>query len=588
MTPERSDATETKDRAKGRPPSNRTGPARGGGALPRWFWLGALLVAATLAAYWPAFSAGFVFDDEDYVTRNPLLTAPDGWSRIWFSAHAQSQYFPLVFSTLRIEYGLWGLWPAGYHAVNVGIHIINALLVWVLLRRLNLPGAWLAAAIFALHPVEVESVAWVTEMKNTESTMFYLLALLAWLNFSRGRGRGYYLLALALYLPALFAKTTACTLPAALVLVLWLARQPVGWRRIVQILPFLLLGFGLGLVTVWWEKHLGSFHPPVHLLGGPLDRLVIATHAVWFYAGKVFWPVPLIFSYPRWNIDSGDWRQYGWLLACLLAAAGLWLGRRRIGIGPLAAVIFFVAALSPMLGFIPLYTFYFTYVADHYQYLACAGLMALFAGLAAHWTGKIPGPHGRSVPMVLAALLLGGLGILTWRQCGIYRNPEVLWTDTVNKNPQSWMAHMNLGRQLALRQKYDEAEEHYRTSLAINPDEDSTHYNYANLLVHTGRLDEGIGQYRESLRLNPRRAEAHSNLGTVLKRQHRTDEAIAEYELAIRCQPDYADAYYNLGNALWEEKRLDEAVTAYRQAVQLNPDSELFRKRLQSVTGTAN
>jgi hypothetical protein len=214
-------------------------------ARPAWFWGLLFIVVATASSYWPVYSAGFIWDDDAYVTENSLLTDPDGLSRIWFSAHSQSQYFPLVYTTFRMEYAMWGLNPVGYHIVNVGFHIVNALLVWALLRRLALPAAWMVAAIFALHPVQVETVAWVTELKNTESTMFYLLAIFAWLRFCTGQGRWYYGLALALHALALSAKTTACTLPAVLLLVLWLKNERVGWRRVVQVLPFLCLGFGM-------------------------------------------------------------------------------------------------------------------------------------------------------------------------------------------------------------------------------------------------------------------------------------------------------------------------------------------------------
>ena len=491
---------------------------------PGVLWLGLFLVVATLAAYWPVFSAGFIWDDDAYVTENPLLSLPDGLSRIWFSAHSQSQYFPLVFTTLRAEYALWGLNPLGYHAVNVGLHILNALLVWALLRRLALPGAWLAAAIFALHPVQVETVAWVTELKNTESTLFYLLAVFAWLWFCEGRGRWFYALALGLQLLALFAKTTACTLPAALLLVLWLKNEPVPWRRFFQTLPFLLLGVSLGLLSVWWENHLGNYGSKFHLLGGPADRLLIATHALWFYAGKIFWPADLTFSYARWVINASDWRQYGWLLGCLLVAGLLWLRRARLGRRTPAALIFFVAALSPMLGFIPLYTFYFSYVADHYQYLACLGLIAWAAGLAANYFETSPARCRLQAPFALALLL--SLGVLTWHQCHAYRSLETLWSDTLEKNPRSWMAHTNLGRLLAQQKKFDEAEAHYRAALAIYSGAESIHYNYGNLLVKTKRLDEAMAQYHEAIQLAPEKPETYNNLGFVLNQQHRTDEAI--------------------------------------------------------------
>ena len=555
-------------------------------AFPKGFWPGLFIIVATVAAYWPVFSAGFIWDDDAYVTNNPLLTAPDGLSRIWFSAHTQSQYFPLVFTTLRIEYGLWGLNPVGYHVVNVCLHIINALLIGALLSRLAVPRAWLVAAVFALHPVQVETVAWVTELKNTESTMFYLLAVFAWLNFCAGKGRSYYALALGLQALALFAKTTACTLPAALLLVLWLKNEPVNRRRVFQTVPFLLLGIGMGLVSVWWENHLGDYRAQYHLLGGPLDRFLIATHALWFYAAKVFWPGDLIFSYPHWDINAGEWHQYIWPAGCLAVAGLLWFARRSLGRQPAIALLFFAAALSPMLGFIPLYTFYFSYVADHYQYLACLGLIALGLGLAAKFFETAQAPQ--RVQAALAALLLLVLGVATRAQCHIYQSAEAVWVDTVKKNPRSWMAHTNLGRLLAQRENFSEAEAHYQAALAIKPDERTVHYNYGNLLARTGRLDESVGQYQQALQLDPDYAETHNNLGFVLNRQHRTDEAIAEYERAISCQPDYADAYYNLGNALSSEHKMDAAIAAYQHALHLEPDSERFRKRLQVLGVLAN
>lgn len=561
-------------------------PAKSSIGTPAWPWLALFLVLATVAAYWPVFSAGFIWDDDAYVTENTMLSAPDGFSRIWFSAHFQSQYFPLVYTTLRCEYGLWGLNPLGYHVVNVALHIVNALLVWALLRRLAVPGAWLAAAVFALHPVQVETVAWVTELKNTESTLFYLLAVFAWLRFCGGQGPWFYLLALALCMLALFAKTTACTLPATLLLVLWIRKEPIGWRRVAQIVPFLCLGFGMGLLSVWWENHLGNYAPKFHLLGGPLDRLLIATHALWFYAGKLFWPVPLTFSYPHWTINAAHLGQYVWLLGCLGVTATLWWFRRTWDRKVTAALFFFGAALSPMIGFVPLYTFYYSYVADHYQYLACLGIIALVAGLVTIYGSRLPGFGKLKVPLAVA--LLAVLGVLTWRQCGIYRNLETLWTDTLAKNPQSWMAHVNLGRLLAQRGEFGPAETHYLEAIAINADDESIYYNYANLLARSGRLEAAVAEYRQVLTLAPAKAEAYNNLGVILNKLHRPDEAVAAYEHALACQPDYGDAYYNLGNALSAQHRLEDARAAYQRAVRLNPESEVYRKRLQALTIPAN
>jgi hypothetical protein len=268
---------------------------------PRICLFGLLLAVVTLVAYRPAWNGGFIWDDDAYVANNELLTAPDGLRRIWFSFDSPSQYFPLVYSTFRIERAVWGLNPTGYHWVNLLLHVANALLVWRLLTRLNVPGGWLAGAIFALHPVQVESVAWITERKNVLMGFFFLLTLLAWIAFidQRPKRRSFfYGLALILYALALSAKTTACTLPAALLLILWLEKKPINWARILQIAPFVLLGLGMGLLTVWWERyHQGTSRALFPFLG-PVDRILVASRAVWFYLGKLIWPSKLSFIYP--------------------------------------------------------------------------------------------------------------------------------------------------------------------------------------------------------------------------------------------------------------------------------------------------
>lgn len=436
--------------------------------LTNWL-LGVLLVAATGFAYQQAWHAGFIWDDDVYVLNNPLLSAADGLKRIWFSTDSPSQYFPLTYTSFRIEYALWGVNPAGYHVVNVALHALNALLLWRLLNRLQVPGAWLAAAIFALHPVEVESVAWVTERKNVLSLFFILLSLLAWVEFMEdrpGRWWRFYAPALACCALALCAKTTACTLPAALVLILWLKRKRIDWPRLVQIAPFLALGLGMGLLTVWWEHHhIGTEGSAFSL--GPIERLLIASHAVWFYAGKLLWPVNLTFSYPGWNISRTNLPAYGWLVAGIGAGAVIYYARRFAGRGVEVAAVYFVATLSPLLGFVMLYTFHFTFVADHYQYVASIGLIALAAaGIVKGF--DFYGKKGRWLKPVFCGGLLLLLGMLTWRQCGMYTDLQTLWQVTLERNPASWMAHNNLGSLLFSQGREDEAYGHFQKAWRWN------------------------------------------------------------------------------------------------------------------------
>jgi protein O-mannosyl-transferase len=474
----------------------------------RAWLLGFFLVVVTLIAYGPAWHAGFIWDDDAYLTQNPLLTAPDGLWRIWFSLDSPSQYFPLTYTTFYMERGLWGLNSAGYHWVNLLLHAANALLVWRVLARLRVPGAWLAAAIFALHPVQVESVAWITERKNVLMGFFFLLTLWAWLKFIDDHGKRpwrFYALALVFYALALFAKTTACTLPAALLLILWLKKMPIHWRRLGQVAPFVAMGIGIGLVTVWWERYHQLTQGKLFEIG-PVERVLIASRALWFYAGKLLWPVNLTFSYPRWTISASDPRAYGWVLATAALGVVIWRVRRYAGRSVEVAAVYFAATLSPVLGFIMLYTFQYSFVADHYQYLACIGPIALAAAGMEKW-----GPVAAR-----GAVLLMVLGALTWRQCGMYANVETLWQTTLVQNPDSWLAHNNLGTVLRQKGNLDEAIAQYQMALQIMPGNESVHFNLARALFQKGRAGEAITQYQLALQIDPADMEAQNNLAWLL------------------------------------------------------------------------
>jgi Tfp pilus assembly protein PilF len=552
-----------------------------------------LLVAATLAAYWPVLSNGFIWDDDDYVLQNRALRDWNGLWEIWFNPAATPQYYPLVHTIFWLEYHLWGLQPLGFHLVNLLLHALGAVLLWRLLVRIHLPGSWLAAAVFALHPVQVETVAWVTELKNVLSAVLSFGAALFYFRFSGiGEGAGEeqrpwacYFAALGLFIAALLSKTVACSLPAALLLVLWWQRERLRLREVALLGPFFAIGLALGLMTAWLEKHhVGAQGADWALSFGA--RCLIAGRALWFYAGKLVWPAELTFIYPRWIINPALWWQWLFPAAVLVWVTGLWLARRRIGKGPLVAVLIFAGTLLPALGFINVYPMRFSFVADHFQYFASIGIISLIVGTAVR--GLERRAVKREVRAGLAALLLTVLGVLTWRQCGVYHNLETLWTDTLQKNPGCWMAHSNLGRLLAQEGRLGEAEAHYKAALGLNADEEAIHYNYGNLLARTGRLDDAVAQFQEALRLKPEKAETHNNLGGVLNMQHQTDAAIAEFERAIFYKPDYAEAYYNLGSALASEHNTGAAVAAYQRAVRLKPDSELFRKRLQALGAAAN
>jgi tetratricopeptide (TPR) repeat protein len=544
----------------------------------------ALLVLMTLVAYLPALSAGFIWDDDRYVTNNPLMRAPDGLWRIWFSTDSPSQYVPLVYSTFWLEYSVWELFAAGYHFVNVLLHAANAFLLWRLLQRLAVPGAWLAAALFALHPVQVESVAWISERKNVLSLLFSLLALLAWVEFIGEEAKPaarLYRRALIFYLLALSSKATACTLPAALLLVLWLKGKAVTRQRLAQIAPFVALGISMGLIAMWWERfHQGTEGGAFSI--GLLERILIASRAVWFYLGKLFWPANLTFTYPQWTVNLANPLNYVGLTALAAACAVIFFARRRIGRGMGVAGLFYVATLSPLLGFIMLYTFRYTYVADHYQYVACIGPLALAAAGITTALNRVESRKGLLQPICCAALLLT-LGVLTWQQAGIYHDRGTLWRDTLKKNPQCWMAENNLGNFLAQQGNTGEAMNHYQRALEIKPDYAEAHYNLADAFARQNQPDFAIEHLEAAVRINPQYVKARNNLGVALLGAGRLDEAVSQFERVLELNPRSIATRVNLAVALNKQGRLDAAIASVQRAVALDPNDVQARKYLSTL-----
>ena len=536
-----------------------------------WFFC-LILAVVTILAYQHAWHGGFLWDDDAYIINNELLTAPDGWQRIWFSLDSPSQYFPFTYSTFRIEHALWGLDTTGYHWVNLLLHVGNALLVWAVLARLKVPGSWLAAAIFALHPVQVESVAWITERKNVLMGFFFLLTLLAWIAFVDKRSRRpwmFYCLALISYVLALSAKATACTLPAALFLILWLQKKPITMRRFIQIVPFVVLGIGMGLLAVWWERYHQGTNRGVFTFLSPMERILVASRAVWFYLSKIFWPSNLTFIYPRWNISPADLIDYIWLLAGIAACAAIYFVRRYFGRSVEVAAAFFVATLTPVLGFIMLFTFRYTFVADHYQYLACIGPIALASAGIVTLSDRFT--HYRAVIVSAALLVVASFGTLTWRQAATYSDIETLWRTTLARNPECWMAHTNIGIVFLQQGKIDDAIAHYRLALQMQADSWDAEYNLGTALVAKGQVDEAILHCERAVGMRPTDPDAQVSLGNALFAKGRIDEAIAHYQKAITAQPDHFLARYSLGHALLEKGELEGAIQFCRSALLLRP-----------------
>ena len=552
-------------------------------------WLGGLaIVLLTLVVYLPAIRGGFIWDDDFYVTENELLRDLGGLFRLWVPGNTV-QYYPMVFTTFWLEYGMWGLDALGYHLVNVLLHIANALLLWRLVRVVGLtePGAWMVAALFALHPVHVESVAWITERKNVLSGLFYFAAALSYLRFdpmsdapaSKGRAMAY-AASLLLYVLALLSKSVTCSLPATLILLMLYRRQPLRLRRLLPLAPFFLVGILAALNTVHIEQ------TSVGAVGAEFDfslleRCLIASRALMFYPIKMIWPHPLIFFYPKWTIEAGDLGAYVPMAAVgVLAAACLVLtlrGRR----GPAIAAAFYAGTILPALGFINVYPMRFSFVADHFNYLSSVGLIVLLVAL-------IQPVFSRRVlgPMLIAVILLACSGKV-WSQAGQYADLETLWRSTIapDRNPDAWMAHNNLGNLLAERGQMDQAMVHFHTCLRVNPDHFRARRNLAKAFAIQERYDEALTQ-REIVLQHPE-ATLNDQYFVHLTQEvsGRLEEAIAGYLQVIERQPDHLATWTRLGPLLLRRGRTREALPLLESAVAGDPQNRPLRLLLHRLQG---
>jgi len=543
----------------------------------RTLW--AVLVLAGLAAlaYVPALRGGFVFDDDNLLTKNPLIQASDGLSRIWFTSEPVD-YWPVTLTSFWAEWRLWGADPAGYHIDNLLLHIASALLLWLILRRLGLLGAYWAALLFAVHPVNVQSVAWIAERKNTLSLLFFLLSIRAFLATKWGGAEksnpSAYGLSLFAFVLAMLSKGSVAVLPLVLLgLVAW--RRRLQAADFLKAAPYLAVAVVLTLVNIQFQNH--GLTAPIRA-AGLAERMLDAGAVVWFYLGKALLPVDLTFIYPLWRVRPAD--LLWWLpLAVAAAVTGFlgwkaWLGPSRAkGKGWKAAFFawcYFGVALIPVMGFADINYMKYSLVADHYQYLALIGVCSWAA--ATWWAGGIA--VNLRLKFGVAAGVAGLLAILTWRQAGMYRDAETLYRATLARNPQCWLADNNLGIVEVNSGRRAEARAHFLRALELNPEYAEAHFNLGLLLYkEPGGMPAAEDHFARAVQLSPRYAEARYYLANSLGDLGRTEEAITQYEEAIRWRANFPDAQLNLGSTLAGAGRVAEALPHFEEAVRLNPGS---------------
>ena len=569
--------SQTSDDNWGRPYSSQT---------RRWLF-GLFLMMVTLVAYWPALHGGFVWDDDVHISINPALRSLRGLWEIWFKPGATCQYYPLSFTAFWVGYHLWGLNPVGYHVQNVLLHGLVAILLWQVLERLKIRGAWLAGAIFALHPVCVMSVAWMTELKNTLSGVLALGTTWAYVRFvglgvyggmEWGAGAGkeprpewrYYVSALVLFQLAIFAKTAVSFLPVTLLLMVWWQRERLRWREVWPLIPMLGIAVVMGGVTIYVERHSGGasgkeFNIPL------LERVLISGRSFWFYLGKLLVPYRLTFIYERWKVDGGVWWQYMYPLATVGLLAGLWGMRGRLGKGLFVAMMHFYVSTSLLILMVVLYMTNYSFVSDHWQYFGCMSVITLAAvgislGMSLLGKGRI------FLEPAAGGALLVILGALTWNQCRMYADTKTLWQTTLKRNPVCWMAYNNLGTILAREGRTEEAIAHLQQAMTINPDCADAHYNLGGIFFQQGRMEEAIAQFQQTLAIKPDHAEAHYNLGNLFLQQGQVDKAIAQFEEALAIKPGYVEAHYDLGNILLQQGQVDGAIAQFQKTLAIKPN----------------
>jgi tetratricopeptide (TPR) repeat protein len=531
-----------------------------------WILAFTLFIAVAIA-YSPCSNGTQIWDDEGHITK-PELRSFEGLTRIWTELGATQQYYPLLHTAFWLEYQLWGEDTTGYHLVNILLHFVSALLILFILRFLKLPGPWFVASVFALHPIQVESVAWISELKNCLSGVFFLSSILVYLKFDAERKKKLYVIALVLFTLGLMSKSVIATMPVTLLALFWWKRGKLNWKLdFIPLLPFFITGIAAGLFTSWVErKYIGAEGSAFDFTF--IERCLIAGRAIWFYLTKLFVPVNLVFIYPRWQISQSVWWQYLFPVLSLLLAGVLWSIRKRRR-APFAVFIGFTATIFPVMGFFNVYPFRYSFVADHFQYLACIGPIILATAGVESALKYFNRNNHSFLKAAIPGVILLTLGLMTLKQSMMYSDLETLYRTTLQKNPACWMACLGLGKITSKTGHIEESVALYRRAIELKPDYIEAYNNLGNLLRKIGQTDAAIEQYQTAIRISPNKPDAYNNLGITLAQSGHIDEAILQYKKALEINPDKINTLNNLAGAYVQINRLNEAIPLLQRALSL-------------------
>lgn len=570
---------------------------------------GGVALIAVLAAvtYWPVHDGGFVFDDELLIVYNPMIKASDGLYRYWFTKEA-FDYWPVTNTSFWLEWRLWSTNTIGYHLTNLILHVVDALLIWLVLKRLSVPWPWLAALLFAVHPVNVESVAWISQRKNLLALLFFLLSILSWLKAqtrtdlaAAGKKKirqpsplystifnRWYALSLLGFLLAMLSKGSVAILPVILLLIVWWQRDRISWSDIVASVPFFIVSLILTKVDIWFQAHDSGIIREVSFL----QRLLGAGAIVWFYLGKALVPVDLAFIYPQWEIEPKNLLWWLPLLASIAVTLLLFWKRNSQStpwIRPLfVAWLYFCISLLPVMGFTDVGYMRHSLVSDHYVHIAIIGVVAIVASACCQAYKKLSGHAVQQIVPIGVSLVVLFFAWLTWQQSGLYANALTLYADTINKNPTSWLVQSDYGLELSRAGKPLEAIPYFQEALRLNPICAVAQLHWGNALVDLGRVHESLEHYREAIKIVPDYALAHYHFGIALQYLGQTDEAEREYRAALETDPDNAEVHNSLGVLLGKRQQYPQAIDQFQQAVNISPEYLQARINLASVCAAAS
>jgi len=579
--------------------------------VPTWA-RAATILALTFVVYLPAMRGAWIWGDNERVYDNPFYKDVSGLRKLWVSREPKD-YWPLFYTAFWVQWRLWGTETTGYHVVNVIWHGLVAVLLWRVLVRLRVPGAWLAGALFAVHPVHVDSVAWISEFVNPFSASFCLLALLCYLRCDERDSWAWYAASVLLFLLAMLSKASVAMLPAVLVLCrLWMSR-PWRWRDAVRLGGLLVVAVSLSLVTVWFQKHSAGAHG-YEWSAGFAERTAVAGHIIWFYLTKTLVPYKLMFVYPKWHIDPRSLTSYV-PMAGVIALAGVFVWKWRVwGRCMFVGLGTFVVCLFPVLGYFDMFYMKYSYVADHWQYLASMGAIAWAVGLATWGTewaaSRLSGRAARWAPwerLLWGLTVVAIFGTITWRHAATYTDLERVWRDTLAVDNNVGMVHTNLGTLLGRRAQammaearrdpagsaraqadrlMKEAEQHYREALRIDPRDEDAHANLGALHFRRGDVTSAIAHYREALKIKPAHTGAHTKLAKAMLKLGQIDQAARHLDAVARMRSRSAPAQRDLANVLVMQGQWAEAVRGYRAALDLAPQDVVTLHRLAWLLAT--